>query len=753
MNTKPRTIARSDGKSVALRILEDLFLVLTAVFLLHAMKGMTMFKPTISNDFLPELQLVMELVVLALLVLRKHERPDIWLGLILVWTYVKTSWSAEITRTVFIAILVLGLEGIDHRRILKVFIAVVGSALVATVIAGMGGGIPNLVYTLAGGQGGLRSSWGTAYPTDFSTMVLFLTMAVWMAWPTLPDWAMLLFGLIPLALAYFVTVSRNSMLCGLLFEMVIVYHWLESGALVRSGWMKRIRRGVDVLLMAAAPMCAVLIYALVYLYAKNPVAMEPLNNLMSFRLQISAKAMQTYPLVPFGQKVVMNGGNGGTIFSKGEMLFLDSSYVNMLLRYGWVTMLAVFAVWEWMLHKALRSGNRRMALVMAVVAFHSIMEHHFPDPFDNILLIMPLAALKVPPLEALPEREKRRRYVAFAMVAAAMLALGALFLPRIMSSLRTIYSAKGWQGGYENAWPVVGLNLCIVMLCVAGAWASYRLLNTALTRRGGARVAACVLALCLALGIGMGVWGDRVIAQATQANAAMVDADADVLNCLSECGIHSDVMPEVYRRRFPNVRRSVLGGDDLARLEDAVVLMENQPEHRVFIDHGFKYLQISDKHALYVSDPKALDALKAGGYVASDYYSKAIEVDLEKLSKSNKLDWVEGGLLLNGPKKSLTKGPNDDLFSGNYAVEYSLFLPEDAMDQKGEICALRVVNRTNGELTRVTVNRDQFDSDGRATLIVPVTLVGDTINVRFQVIAEKRRKVGVAGIRYWQTPA
>lgn len=753
MSKNPRRIARSDGKSVALKILENLFLVLTAIFLMHAMKGMTMFKPTLPEAFLPELRLVMTVVALALLVLRKHERPGIWLGLILVWAYVKTSMSSEISMAVFIAITVLGLEGIDHRRILKVFIASVGGALAATVIAGLGGGIPNLVYNLANVQGGLRSCWGTAYPTDFSSLVLFLTMAVWMAWPALPDWTMLLFGLIPLALAFFVTASRNSLLCSLLFEMVVAWHWLEHGALAREGRIKRIRRGVDALLMAAAPLCAILIFALVCLYAQNPAAMERVDNVMSFRLKISANALQTYPLTPFGMKIVMNGGNGGTIFSKGELTFLDSSYVNILLRYGWVTMLAMFSVWEWMLHRALRCGNRRMALVMAVVAFHSVMEHHFPDPFHNILLIMPLASLQVPPLELLTKRNKKRRYAAFAVVAAALLASGILFMPWIMSSLRTIYGAKGWQGGRENAWPVLGLNLCIVAIGAAGAWAVYRLMLAALTRRRGARVAACVLALCLAAGVGVGVWGDRVITQAAQANAAMVDADADVLNCLSECDILSDVMPEVYRRRFANVRRTVLSGDDLARLGDAVVLMESQPEHRVFISHGFKYLQISDEHALYVSDPRALAALTSGGYVATDYYSKAVEVDLERLSKMNNLEWTDGGVLLNGPKKSLTKGPNDELFSGNYAVEYRLFLPEDAMDSKGEICELRVANSTQGELTRVAVNRDQFDSEGWATVTVPVTLPSDTINVRFQVLAGKNRKVGVAGICYRQTPA
>ena len=753
MSTNPRTIARSDGKSVPLIILENLFLVLTAVYLLYAMKGMAMFKPIISDAFLPELRLIMELAVLALLVLRKHERPGIWLGLILVWTYVKTSQSSELSKVVFYAIMVLGLEGIDYRRILKVYIAAVGGALAATVIAGLGGGIPNLVYSLSYGEGGLRSCWGTAYPTDFSTMVLFLTMAVWMAWPALPDWTMLLFGLIPLALAAFVTVSRNSLLCSLLFEMAVAYRWLERGALVQSGRLKHIRRGVNVMLMAAAPICAVVIFMLVWLYAKNPVAMQPVDNLFSFRLQVSANAMQKYPLTPFGTKVVMNGGNGGTIFPKGELLFLDSSYVHILLRYGWVTMLAMFSVWEWMLHKALQAGNRRMALVMAVVAIHSVMEHHFSDPFDNILLIMPLVTLQVPPLEVLNEREKKRRYAAFAAVAAVLFAAGALFLPRLMSSLRTIYGAKGWQGGYENAWPVLGLNLSIVALCAAGAWALYRLLLAVQTRQRGVKMAACVLALCVAVGVGMGIWGDRVISQATQENAAMVDADAEVLKCLSECDIYSDVMPEVYRRRFPNVRRTVLGGDDLPRLGNVVVLMENQPEHRVFISHGFKYLPVSDTHALYVSDPRALEALEAGGYVATNHYSRVIEVDLERLAKKNKLEWADGGMLLNGSKKSLTKGPDDDLFAGNYTVEYSLFLPEGIVDDEGEICTLCIANSTMGELARVAVTSDQFDAKGRATLNVPLTLIIDTINVRFQVIAGKNRKVGVAGIRYWQNAA
>lgn len=746
MNTSMSQQALPGRESRALRVLETLFLALSGLFLAYAMKGLTMFNPVISDAFVQQLMLAMELLVLALLILRRHEHRGIWLGLVLVWAYVNNYHAVNNNRLLFKAILVMGFEGIDYRKILRLFIATVGSVLIATVIAGLTGSIQNLVYV----REGLRSCWGTAYPTDFSTLVLFLTMTVWIAWPDLPDWAMLILGLVPLALAFFITASRNSLMCGVLFELVVCYRMLERGALGRLDRRGRLRRTVDVLLTVAAPLCAAAFLTLVWLYAKHPQAMERVDNMMSWRLSLSARSIREYGVKPFGTPIKMNAGVGKTVFPKGELFYLDSSYIQMLLIYGWVTMLAMLTGWVWTVRKALRGGNRRMALVMAVIAFHSIMEHHFLDPFHNILLFMPLAMLEVSP-SRLSEDAVKRNCAAAGAVAAALLGLGALLLPGIMSTLRTVFAAKGWQGGGLNAYPVLCLNIALVALVAFAAWAVYRLLADAFARRRAGRTALCVLALCLALGIGLGLWCHRVIDRAARDNAAMVEADSAALDCLSGYDVHVDVMPEVYRRQYGNVKRTALGGDDLARLSGSVLLMENRPEHRLFLDRGFSYVQISDAHALYVGDPGAVETLKAAGYDVANYYSSAIELDMEALATRNALALGPEGVELEGKKKSLTKGLGYDLFNGNYVVEYSLFLPEQTGVGEAEVCKLRVRNKYLGVITSVAVNRDRFDAEGRATVQLPLTLPGDTIDVQFQVIAVKNQKLCVQGIRYWQT--
>jgi hypothetical protein len=166
---------------------------------------------------------------------------------------------------------------------------------------------------------------------------------------------------------------------------------------------------------------------------------------------------------------------------------------------------------------------------------------------------------------------------------------------------------------------------------------------------------------------------------------------------------------------------------------------------------GYKYAQISDAHGLYVQQPEVIQALQAGGYTVSDYFDTAIQIDMEKLAKRNKLNLKPEGIVLNSSKKALTKGTGDDLFSGRYVVEYSLFLPEGSGNAEGEICQLSVGNANESDIASVVVTRDQFDTQGFATVELPFGLAGDYIDIDFQVIPRKNRKVGVKGIRYWQT--
>lgn len=60
-------------------------------------------------------------------------------------------------------------------------------------------------------------------------------------------------------------------------------------------------------------------------------------------------------------------------------------------EYGGVYLLAMCVLWTWTTVKAIRGGNRKLALAMGVIAFHSVMEHHFTEVNYNILAVMPLA--------------------------------------------------------------------------------------------------------------------------------------------------------------------------------------------------------------------------------------------------------------------------------------------------------------------------------------------------------------------------
>lgn len=738
--------------------LEALFLFMVGLYLMYCFKSMAMFALSIPDAFFTNLKLLMGVVAAARLALSRREGPELWAGLLLAALYFESYFTMGYSRLPFFAIMVVGLWGIPYQRILKVYCAFIGAALIATVVAGLTGAIPSLVYV----REDIRSSWGTAYPTDFSTIVLFVTMTVWVAWPNLPDWAMLGFGLVPVLLAHTVTLSRTSLICGALFEALVCCHWLESWLLRRRKRLgKQLSRHVDRLLTLALPLSTAISYLLVFLYAKRPDALARVDEMLSGRLALELDAVRTYGLSPFGMKISFHGGLGGSVFPRDTYNFVDCSYLQYLLRYGWVTFLGACAGWVWMTRRALRGNNRRMAMVMAVIAIHSILEHHLADGFHNIFLMMPLAALRVrdtsPSTAAAStspsslKAERRGRGAAFAIVLALLLALMGAFLPAVMSRLRTVFAAQGWQGGGANAVPVLCTTLALIAAAGLSAWGLYRLLCAAFTRKSVQAVAVAALAVGLALGLGLTLRGNALIADATRTKADAVEADAAALSLLTDRPLYVDTLPEVYRERYPNVVRSVLGGEDLARLKDATVLTAAEPEYHVFFLKGFSYARISEGSAIYTSDPQAIEALRAGGFAVDGFYTATRRLDLTGAAEKNGLTLDADGLHLIGLKHSLTKGLSADLYNGSYVVAFDLSLPQGDAAKSSEVCELSIQRKDQEVLASVVVTDDDFDAEGKATIAVPLALEIDTADVRFQAVARKKRQVCVREIRYTKT--
>ncbi|MBQ8108879.1 MAG: hypothetical protein IJ124_01790 [Clostridia bacterium] len=729
--------------------LEVLFLFLCAVYLVYGFSSMTTFYfpwPALFQRFL---LLAMAVTALGRLAFIGPKRLEPWIALAAAAAYYLVYRSTDYSFLPFLAVMTAGMAGIDYRRALRAYLAAVGGMLVLTVAAALSGSIENFVYF----RDGLKSSWGISYPTDLASACLYVLMMLWLIWRRAPGWVMLPVSLTSVLMALFVARSRNSLVCGALFVCAVAWLWLARGR--KDGKRGFPGRAFDGLLTAAFPLFAAITFLMVFLYARQTGFGDWLNNMLSDRLRLCLDGWWDYGLTPFGTAFDQIG-YGFSAFPPDGYNFIDSSYMLILLRYGWVTLLGCSAAWVWMTRRALQRGDRRLAIVLGIIAFHSIVEHHFMEVHFNILLVMPLAAIAGNDAEEARARTKRPRGVVIGAAAyAALMALAVWFgLPVLLTRLRTVFQALGWQGGGQYALPVAAVLLGVICALAGTVWALWRLLRRALMKERFKLLVACALAGCIALNAGFWVWTDGVVRKAAVDNADMIEANVPGLECVLSAAtgeVYADVLPEAFARRVPGIRPTVLAGEDMSRLRGTTTLLDAWKEHHVFFQNGFKYAQISPTHAVYTDDAPVAEALAAAGYAVTDYYSSQLQMDLVRQAELNELPLDGRGLLLDGTAHSMIYGPYVDVYGGQYRVVYSLSLAEDdAGDADETVCRLRVCSYWGQNLlAELSVTRGQFDAWGNLTAVIPF-VTGTERGMGFQAIAAEGCRLYVRDVSYYK---
>ena len=734
-------VKRSEFGRRARACLEALFLLLTGVYLLYSFGQITTFVPGIPIRFEKWLLLAMGGAAVARLAFIGPFRWKTLAGIAIAGVYGMSYRAGRYRFLLYLAVLTVGLIDVDYRRVLRVYLAAVGGLLAATVIAALAGSIANIVHFR---DDSVRSSWGVAYPTDFSSIFLFVLLALWAAWRKLPDWGMLLLSLTSVLLALLVTRSRNCLLSSVLFSCVVGWRWLES-ALAEKRCGRAIQRACDALVALAFPLCAAAAFGMVYLYSRDTALGLRLNEMLSDRLRLCLEGFRAHGITPFGAAFEQIG-YGFSPFPPLDYNFIDSSYVLILLRYGWVTLAMLAVLWGVTALRAARSGNRRLALVMAVIAFHSIVEHHFTEAHFNVMLVLPLTALPAfRPEPARPRREDLAAGGAAALLCAALCWL----LPRLITWLRTLFGALGWRGEGRTVFPAGLISLAVAALLGVVIWTLCGMARDIAGRRKPRAARYVALAVCAALGAGGFALGSAALDRTAAGQAALLEADAPAMEAILGAAtgrVYADELPVLYQRRFGGVSPTVLPGEDLARKAGATVLADAGEERRAFLQRGFRYAQISDAHCVYTADPGAIGALEAAGFTVADYYYTPMPVDLAAEAELNGLPIDDGGMRLSGPDHSLIYGPYRDLNEGSYAVEYRLALPEDASAEEGVVCTLRVhAYWGRNVVAELPVYRSQFGESGELTIDLPFA-TSYARALEYLVFAGEGRDVLVRGI-------
>ena len=182
-------------------------------------------------------------------------------------------------------------------------------------------------------------------------------------------------------------------------------------------------KAFGILSVAFMPLMAAAALWLSVIYTPYNKTLQMLNHILSDRLSLAHTGIERYGLKLFGNPVVWSGGRYG-IERFTEYFYVDSSYVNIALTYGLVTLVFVVLCFAVLNYKAYKMGNYKLCVVLIFLAMHSFTDPQLLELKYNPFLVILLAAF-IPGMdrvltmgliedEEAAQRRKRRRF-GFAM--------------------------------------------------------------------------------------------------------------------------------------------------------------------------------------------------------------------------------------------------------------------------------------------------------------------------------------------------
>lgn len=286
-------------------------------------------------------------------------------------------------------LLIAGANDIDYRKILKVYLIVEIPMTICTMIAGYTGVITNLVYH-RGEQ--VRMSFGFVYPTDFAAGIIFMVTAWVVLRQVRCTWIEIGLMIISVILFEKYCDVRNSEIVMMILIICVVYLKIRNKLAAKKGKEYTPSLLLKILCLVAPYGLAGFMILASRFYRPDIEWMAKLNTLFSTRLSLGKEVFDRYDIQIWGQDIPMRG-NGGSTEVVADYFFIDSSYVNILMRLGLVAFILVMLIISIIMIKNL--NHPYMLMAMTIVCIHSVMEHHMFEVYYDVFLMLPLAKFDV----------------------------------------------------------------------------------------------------------------------------------------------------------------------------------------------------------------------------------------------------------------------------------------------------------------------------------------------------------------------
>ncbi len=277
-------------------------------------------------------------------------------------------------------IMVAGAADVDFDRIAKLFLWTSIALTLATIAAALVGAVENVSVPRSGGT---VYSYGFYYSTEFSAHVL----AISIAWLYVHRKRLTAKIYIPVVLwsaaVFLLTNGRLSFYLTMLLVLAVAV--VDRRAKYRGAcysYPKLLK--LSFLIMAAASIVLMATY-------QGGGFLGTLNDFLTNRLYYAHKGYIDYGVTLFGQQVQMTGWGGGRTVWAENYFYIDNSYANILLRFGFVTLLITLVVCS-LPYARLRGNCGVVAVLVTAVAAASFVNEHLMGLSYNFLALMAFAS-------------------------------------------------------------------------------------------------------------------------------------------------------------------------------------------------------------------------------------------------------------------------------------------------------------------------------------------------------------------------
>lgn len=328
-------------------------------------------------------------VLFRYMVMRTSDIKKILFILLVIGSFIIARRYSGVDALLETGFLIAGANDIDYRKILKVYLIVEIPMTICTMIAGYTGVITNLVYH-RGEQ--VRMSFGFVYPTDFAAGIIFMVTAWVVLRQVRCTWIEIGLMIISVVLFEKYCDVRNSEIVMMILIICVVYLKIRNKLAAKKGKEYTQSLLLKILCLVAPYGLAGFMILVSRFYRPDIEWMAKLNTLFSTRLSLGKEVFDRYDIQIWGQDIPMRG-NGGSTEVVADYFFIDSSYVNILMRLGLVAFILVMLIISIIMIKSL--NHPYMLMAMAIVCIHSVMEHHMFEVYYDVFLMLPLAKFDV----------------------------------------------------------------------------------------------------------------------------------------------------------------------------------------------------------------------------------------------------------------------------------------------------------------------------------------------------------------------